>query len=84
MASLVDSVSGNNATYNSTYTGQTGFVTISGTTFSMTGEEGGSYEGTKNLFLTNTYISGSNDLIVGTNSEDEATQLQTFGTVVFD
>ena len=77
-----DSVGSNDGTQNGGV--KSGFVTITGTTFSMTGQPASANEGTKNLFLTNTYISGSNDFIVGTNSADAATQLQTFGTVVLD
>jgi hypothetical protein len=81
--SVIDSVGSSDGTASANL--KLNFVTITGTTFDMTGESGNaSYEGTKNLYLTNTYISGSNDIIVGTNSEDEATQFWTSGTVVLD
>jgi hypothetical protein len=79
--SVIDSVGSSDGTASANL--KLNFVTVTGTTFDMTGESGdASYEGTKNLYLTNTYISGSNDIIVG--QKDGATQFWTSGTVVLD
>ena len=88
LTSLIDTVSGNNATYASAYTGQTGFVTINGTATP--------YEPINRIYpagvtLTNTYMSGSKDIVVGQIYESTAGIIahpsQTFttkGTVVLD
>jgi hypothetical protein len=81
LASLIDSVSGNNATYNSTYTGQTGFVTVTGS--AGFGALNNCYQ---DMTLTNTYISGMADIVVGETSQGANTDstLITKGTVVLD